>query len=147
MLRWGGRESEDSEKTMSSSSASAKENQPLLAMNNNSRVVSSPEQSGGDGGELSSREKGGDQEQEVSQWGKLSLTAGVACLQMAATMGLITVGAETTSTTKKMNSSLPFPAFSPSSPGVKKSRALRLPRECCVTLRAAEQSSHQGLGL
>lgn len=63
---------------------------------NSRKVVSESEQSG------DSLEKGS-QGREMSQWVRLSLTAGVACLQMASTMGLITVGGNTHTSTQLIN--------------------------------------------
>lgn len=45
----------------------------------------------------------GSQGREMSKWVRLSLTAGVACLQMASTMGLITVGGNTHTNTQLIN--------------------------------------------
>lgn len=67
------------------------EDQPLLELDKN-KGASQREHSGGN--ELNSLEKGGN-ESNTAQLGKLTLTAGVACLHMASTMGLITVGRKT----------------------------------------------------
>ena len=69
-------------------SSNKPENQPLLELDKN-KAASPTESSGGN--EVDSLEKVGN-ERNIAQLGKITLTAGVACLHMASTMGLITVG-------------------------------------------------------